>query len=394
MSAENFFQTVRGARAERPIGLIGQWYKTHDYRSITGINKTPQAAQVDTVSIPASPDDSTEYSATVDGVAATFTTDASATQTELGEGLAAAINATAGIRGKLTASYSGGTLTLTGNWPGVSFTTVAAGGTGGGAIGAASTSTSADAADPVDFGLALCRTGQVAGEAVPTVAPATASLFTKQLTTLTFAGGSGAYYSGALLINGTRYLWQADWNSSLDQTCTDIASAINAAAPANVGAVAASVGSSSGEVTLTADVAGAEFDVEANASGAATAAASVAYTTGPSIATSLKRALIGVSVRRMDVENQTVDGDDPAYPGNGGVEVARRGRGVVQRDTSETWTWGDALWVSVASATKGRFYNAAAANRVWIGDDLAVVDRPEHSTTTDGIGVIRLDMGA
>ena len=76
------------------------------------------------------------------------------------------------------------------------------------------------------------------------------------------------------------------------------------------------------------------------------------------------------------------------------MEVAVRGHGIVQRDTTETWAYGDEVYVDLNTSTKGRFYNAAAAGRVWIGSYKAKIQRQEYSTTTDGVGVINLDMGA
>ena len=51
--------------------------------------------------------------------------------------------------------------------------------------------------------------------------------------------------------------------------------------------------------------------------------------------------------------------------------------------------------MSLASATKGRIYNSAGTDRVWIGDRRTIViESGERSSTSDGIGFIRLDMGA
>jgi hypothetical protein len=394
VSNATFFQSVRGARSERPVGFIGEFSRSSDFRSITGVNQDPQAKQITTIAIPASPDSSEEYSVTIDGVESAYTSDGSATQAEVGAGLVEAINAEPGARAKMVASYSAGTLTLTGVWPGVTSTVTAAGGTGGGAIGSPSTSTSAASADVVAFGRCVATDGFVTNEGTPKVFVPTTSKFTAQVVSFTFAGNTGSYYSGFVEINGRKYNWSGVvWDTNLDTTCTAIAAAINAVMPTET-VIAASVGSGGGVVTLTAEVEGAEFDAVALAVGHADAEVTKAFTTGPSRATSLVRAMVGVSVRRLDVENQTVDGDDPAYAANEGVEVCSRGLGLVQRDTSETWAWGDDIYVSLASATKGRFYNVAGTDRVWIGRSKVAIERSEHSTTTDGVGFVRVDMGA
>jgi hypothetical protein len=241
--------------------------------------------------------------------------------------------------------------------------------------------------------------GTVTAEGVRKVFLPKTSNFTPQVISLTFATASGGYFWGTVTMNGKTVPWQAHHNTDLDTTCTGIAAAINTAVdtlgPTGQTVIAASVGSGGGVVTLTAEVEGAEFEANANASGSSSATAAKAYTTGPSISTSLRRAMVGISVRRMDVENQSANSDDPAYPGGRNLEVCTRGAGWVQRSTSETWSPGDELWVSLASDTAGRLYNAAGTDRVWLGTGREiVVERSERSTDSNGIGRIRLDMGA
>lgn len=400
MSRESYFQRASDTREFMPQGFIGEFVRSHDFRSITGINQSPQAAQVTTIAVPASPDSAELYTVTVGGIAAEYTSDASATQAELGAGMEAAFNATPGARSKATASYAGGVLTLTGTWPGVTFTVAVDGGSGGGVLGAPSTTTAADSADPIGFGLVVASDGSVTNEGVPKVFVPTTASFTAQVISFTFAGAASGYYSGSVRINGKSCPWGGVvWDTDLDTTCAAIAAAINAAVdiagPAGQTVIAASVGSAGGIVTLTVEVEGAEFDADAYAVGATAAEATKAYTTGPSTSTSLKRAMQGISVRRLDVENQTTGGDDPAYAANAGVEIATRGSGIVERDTTETWARGNEVYVSLASATKGRLYNAAGTDRVWLGRSRdIVIERGERSTTSDGIGHIRLDMGA
>lgn len=388
MSTANFHQSVRGVRSRRPLGFIGSPYRSGNYRSITGVNQAPQAAQVTTISVHGSPDSSTLYSVTVDGVVASYTTDSSATQAELGAGLVAAINATPGIRSKCVASYAGGTLTLTGVWPGVSFTASVNSADTTNDLGTPSTSTAAASASAVDFGRVLATDGYAADEGVQKVFVPTTSSFSAQVISFTFAGSTASYYHGSVDVNGKRYMWGGVvWTSDLDTTCTAIANAINAVLPAET-VIAASVGSGGGVVTLTAEVEGAEFEADAHAQGHADAEATKVYTTGPSVSTSLRRAFAGLSVRREDVEDVTAYGDDPAYPANGGVESMVYGEMIVQRDTSETWALGDEVYVSLASASAGRIYDTAGTDRVWLPPDLLVIKRSEHSTTSDGIGIV------
>lgn len=395
MSATGFFERASDVRANRPIGFIGQVIGYS--RSRTGNNQRPQAAQVTTISIPASPDNSTPYSVTVDGVAASYTTDASATQAELGAGLVAAIQVQAGIRGRMAPTYSAGTLTLTGTWPGVAHTVSASGGSGGGAIGSATTATSAASASVVYFGRALCTDGYVTNEGTPKVFMPTTALFSAQVKTFTYASvASGDTIVTRVAMNGAEIRVATAYNTSHAQTLIDHAAALetelNAVFGAGYGAVAAR---SSDTITITADVAGAEFTATSDVQGSGGGTVSFANTTGPSIATSVARALIGVSKRRADVENVTADGDDPAYPANGGVEIVTIGEMVVARDTSETWDRNSDTWVSVSTTASlsGRLYDTGSSTRVFIPRDQIRIVAQEPSTHTDGIGQIAVNIG-
>lgn len=394
MSASTFFQGPGDVRDVRPLGFFGQFTRNASFRSITGSAQDPQAKDIWTISIPASPDNSTLYSITIDGISvASFTTDASATQAELSVGLSAAFNGTAGTRAIAISTQVTATITLTGVWPGVAFVPTVNAADTTQDLGSPSNTTTAASADTVAFGRVLATDGFVTDEGNPKVFVPQTSHFTAQVITITFAGNTAAYYHGSIAINGTSYVWGGViWDTNLATTLTAIAVAINAVMPAET---VIADGSGGTTMVLTAEVEGAEFDADAHAQGHADAEATKVLTTGPSLSTSLTRAMVGFSMRRLDVENATVDGDDPVYAANEAVEVVTHaGHGVIQRDTTETWAYSDEVYVSLASATKGRLYNAAGTDRVWIGASRVRILRQEPSTSTDGLGVISLDMGA
>lgn len=391
MSAGNFFQTASETRRISAIGFYGHLFGG-DAQSITGTNQNPQAKQTVTISVPSSVDNSTAYTITSSssGAVATYTTDASATQAELGAGLVAAFNAKASLRAKHVASYSGGTITLTATWPNVSDTFTVNSDDTTNDLGTPTEGTAAAGAGVVEFGRVLISDGTVTDEGIPKVFVPTTSSFSAQVITITITTATGATFTPWIKINGKRYDGDAiAHDTDAATTAEAVKDEFNAIAPSET--VIAT--RSTADVVLTAEVEGAEFEAGIIVAGAAATVAKV-YTTGPSVSTSLQRAMVGISVRRTDVENQTVDGDDPAYAANEGVEVATRGYMVVQRDTTETWTRGDECFVSVASATKGRIYDTAGTNRIWLPSSRLVVDRSEHSGTTDGLGVVRLNMGA
>lgn len=384
--SDSFFERAGDVSADRPPRFIGDVLRAALLRD--GINTGDQAAQVTTVAIPASPDNSTAYAVVINGVSCGYTTDGSATQAELGAGLVAAIEAQGAARGVASPAYAGSTLTLTGVWPGVAFTVTASGGSGGGAIGTPSTSTSAASADGIEFGRLLIRSGT---DGKGNVKVKKAGGLTAQVMTFTIASATGGVFSGEVEVNGKVYQWGSEvHDTDAATTAENIKDAINAAVPANT--VLAT--RSTADVVLTAEVAGCEFEASISATGAAGASATKAYTTGPSIATSLARAAFGISQRRLDVENETVAGADPAFDANAVVPCLRRGAICVQRDTSETVAAGDEVYVSVASGSYGRFYNSAGANRVWISPELLVWDEGEDSSTSFGIATISANFGS
>lgn len=378
MSRAGFYQTARDVRDVMAVGHVGDVHRTGDFQSISAINNDPQAAAVKTITATSAVNDAT-YTVTIDGVAVSYVADGSATLPEISAGLKAAIDAEPGHR--VTVVDDGvDTLTLTGLFPGVDFEVSV------GANLSTATTTAADEADPLYPGRAVVKTSEPAanGGNMGVKHPVAAD-FTAQTKEITITTATGCSFIAILRINGQEYRAAAvDHNTDADTTAGDIVTAFDAVAPANT----VSVANATGVLTFTAEVAGAEFDVEIIPTGAGGDAA-VTAATGPSQATSAKRVLQGATVRRLDTEAATLGGASQ-LPGLGGVEVARRGRMIVARDSGESWTEGDALFISLASATAGRFYNAAGADRVYIGSDLVAVQQ-SHA---DSLGAIRLHVGA
>lgn len=387
MTAAGFHQRAGDVRYSSPVAFIGSLLANEVVRD--GVNSGGQTNDTWTIAIPASPDNSTLYSVTINGSVCSYTTDGSATQAELGAGLVAAINATPAARGAYVPSYAGGTLTLTAVYPGIAGTVAASGGSGGGAIGTPSNSVPAASADTIEFGRALVSLS-VSNGAHQVQKPSSSAL-TAQVQSHTITSATSALFSGTVSINGKVYEWgPVAHNTNSDTTAADIRTAINAAVPAET----VLAGGATNVVTLTAEVEGAEFEADIVVSGSASAASAKAYTTGPSAATSLARSLFGTSVRRLDVENLTETGGDPEYAANAVVECLRRGTIYVQRDTSETISPGDEVYISIASATAGRFYKTAGTDRVWIPPSLAVWAQGEDSATSDGLAVVQINAGS
>ena len=385
MSNFSFHSRLSDPRASLPGGYIGDRSEFSPLdRDVTLINGAGQAAQVTTIAIPASPDNSTAYSVVVDGITASYTSDGSATQAEVGAGLVAAINATPGVRGQMSASYAGGTLTLTGTFAGISHTVTASGGVSGGAIGSPSTSTSAASAATVPFGVAVVSTGVISGsERLTGTAPSTSTL-TAQVQTFAITYASGGSYSLQVSINGQTYTTAPVAATTDDSaTATAIAAAVNAVMPTET--VIAST--STGSLIPTAEVEGAEFDAVAMVSGSASARATKAYTTGPSVSTSLARCFAGVTARVRSVEDGTFGGDDPSYRNGDAMTVHANGL-IRVADRGLTINSGDPVYVSVASATRGYLYNAAGTDRVYLPPAVA---RWHSQISTDSIATVAIN---
>lgn len=395
MSA-SFFQRADEVGQSRPVGFFGSSIGTGKFGS--GNNQRPQAYMVVTSAIPASPDSSTVYSVVIGGVTCSYTTDASATQAELGAGLVAAIQVQPGARAVMAPSYAGGTLTLTAAWPGETIVVSTSGGSGGGAIGAATTATAAASASVIYLGRVICTDGNVTNEGARKVFMPTTALFSAQVTTFTYASvAANDIISTTVEMNGQSTTVVTPYNTSHAQTLTDhtadLEVRLNALFGAGVGCVAAN---STNDITITADVAGAEFYASSTIGGTGGGTVTKADTTGPSIATSVRRSLTGISSWRADVPNVTVGGDDPAYPANGAVQYKRVGEVLVQRDTTETWDRNSDTWVSVSATASlsGRLYDTSSSTRVWLPRDLIRITGQEPSTQSNGVGIVDTNIGA
>ena len=384
--SDSFHQRAGDVRTQRLIGFVGQALIDHTTREITVTNKNPQAAQVTTMDVTGSFSAGTArtFTITVGGTVTTVSYTSVAGDTDLtgvATSIVAQVNATEAVRGFLSASNSGVTITFTGTYPGISFTIAESDSN----LGTPSTTTSAATADTVKFGRAIISTSFDGASRLGGVPVATD--FTAQVITITITTASGGTFTPVIEINGVKYQGDAVAHNTNDATtATDIATEINAIMPANT--VVATT--SSADVILTAEVAGAEFDALLIGAGAAVDAAKV-LTTGPSTATSLARAMAGVSIRDEHIENITRGGDDPAYPANYGVRTLAAGRIVVSN--AQDPSYGDAVYVSTDTATKGQFYNAGGANLVYLPRSVAEWDRNEPSTQAQDTAVLRINTG-
>lgn len=392
------YQSANDASMRARQGRVGSLAVSRPGDRVESIcNSDPQAVQVLTVTVSGATNDKV-YTITGSPESAawsrsvSYTADGTATTAEIAEGLADAWNADAYLRGIGEASWvSGATFTVTGLHYGESFTI-----TESDAQLSVATTTAAGDAATIGFGLAVLDNGVGAmGSRLGRIAKS--AQFSAQVATATITYVAGAIITAKVYeVRGAeRILIGAASETSatdLDTTAAALAGGLNGDLPAN-SVVVASVGGASGEITFTAEIAGLEFEVElfADDSGASVPTTTVAETTGPSKATSLNRALAGISVGTHDQTATTIAGSESVYAANSLMRVASDA--VVWVASSESPTFGDAVYVELdgSSANVGKFYTSSSSTRVALAKAKA---RWSHDgiTSADGIAAVEVSI--
>lgn len=310
----------------------------------------------------------------------TGTTGASSTTAALvAADVLAAWEANADASAAMSISLSTATLTATARAAGVSYTVSSA------TTGHTSWSESTASGEPSNIrpGRCLFRSGSVHGQA--NVGMAAKGQFTAQVQTHTVAGASGDSYTPIVYINGQKYVGDAvEFNTDADTTATDLATEINAIMPAET--VIATT--STADLILTAEVEGAEFDAVIVT--AVSGEVVKVNTTGPSAATSLRRADPAIALYEPGLSEGTLDTGDGGYRAFG--SVPRRFRGRCAAYVSGSPTVGDAVYVGVGSGDEGNLYAALSTDRIYLGS-LRVAGAPDD--TTDGVYILEIghDLG-
>lgn len=326
--------------------------------SFSVANVGAQAAQVGTILVDTAAND-TAYTVSLNGVSISITSDASATKPEIAAALAAAINASPYVRGVVSATSDGvDTVTVTGLWPGVSFTLTDADGN----LTTTAAATAAAAAESVPFGRLVVADGFDADEGNDrTGGLARASRFTAQVASGVVTYAASFLYHVTVTYEGIVYAVDVPANTDAGTTAGLIRTALTTA----LAALPLTVGGATDTFTITADTAGDEFLVGVNGN--------VALTDTRDADTSINLAAIGVAAHRYDEEIAAVAGTSAEYPANVTMQAVRRG--AVWVDSTESPTAADPVYVDLsAGATAGRFYTAAGTDRVklaharWIRD--------------------------
>lgn len=315
-------------------GVAGQLADTSNRDVVSRVNDSPRTAQVSTVTVD-NVVNSTEYSFTANGVEVAYTSDGSATNAEIVAGLKAALEAEPLLSGRILAVATSATvLTLTER----------VAGSGGFAISdsddnlTTATTTAADEADPIGFGLAVI--GDTRGRTCK--APAAAGI-TARSVVITPTAVNSAVYTVNIVHNGVSrgYSYTADGSATAQEIVEGLATAINAGMPAN--SVVATENDAT--LTLTAEVKGEDF----------------AVVLGPNLAQAafagqtLADVFAGVTLLSHAETNES-----EGYPGGATCAVIRKGRVFVE--TEADIASASRVFVRVAgSGTIGAFAGSRTA---------------------------------
>lgn len=310
--------------AARALAYPGQTEGQGDNVSL--VNEDPRATQVATLVVDTAAN-STEYTASIDGVEIAYTSDGSATKPEISAGLKAAIEAEPLINGRVTVADDGvDTLTITARVSGYAFTLATSD-----TNLTATTTTANDLPDAIPFGEAVLLDGT--GKAKR----CTAANMTAMACTLTPTADDSTVY--AVIVNvpqaadGRGYSERVAITSDSDATVQEIVEALQAAIAASGLSQHITASEDDASLTLTVQLAGLGLEVSLE---------------GPwdSITwagESIDDALAGVTCRDLSQAQE-----HGGYAGGSTMTVRRRGRIAVT--TGESCAPGDPVYVRVAGS--------------------------------------------
>lgn len=353
-------QPPGAVREKMRQGVVGALVYSGDVVTRTGLNSDPQAQQVTTITVDTANNNQTyEVTFTNDAgesVTAEYTSDGSATKTEIRDGLEAALLAEDLVYGSVTlADNSTDKLDLTARYPGVGFTLSALD-----SDLSQSTSTSNDAADPIGFGLAVVRKGQSALGDVLVGLPKKSG-FTAQASTITVTFAASAKYT--ITVRDAAGGWERTIVVDADTNDNTTASQIESRLDQALAGLQVTASVATNVVTLTASLAGFEFEVSTSVD-TASAAATVALGTVDRT-TSFLRSFYGVTERSLAESAASIGATSTSYAANAGVRAVQRG--CLWVESSQSPSHGADLYVSLANdSTAGRFYTDSGSDRILV----------------------------
>lgn len=351
-------------------GLKGTFVYSDDRRNHQrdAVNIKPELVDIWTTTVSGATDSKT-YTLTLtesDGetTSVSFTAGVGTTIALICIGLAAAWNATPEARRYAVATSTATTVVFTGLLPGQTFTVSDS----DAQLSEVHTQTGASA-EVVYFGRMVFTDGYTSGSNVKGF-NAKSTYFTAQVATFDYTydqdellwircvnKATGATIAEAQHIQAT----------SKDASTTAIAAILNAMAPTTTVAFtnAGGAGGANYELVCTAELAGLEFEITYGSDDATNAATmSVTATTGPTEATSILRAALGITLWDTSEIPDSLTATEGYYPANSIMQVADSG--FVWVDNSDSVGLGDTVYVEMdgTGSNYGKLYNSSSATRL------------------------------
>lgn len=334
------------------VGLAGQEATLSGVRQAdTMTNDRPRTAQRDTVEVTTVTNSAT-YTITIDSIPVMYTADSSATNTEIRDGLIAAINGEPLLAGRVLASVKDtDELYIDARLAGVGFvTTVDA------KLTLANTTANADSAS-VLFGAGVFRTGEQAGctadSALFTAATATVATLTPTVT------NSAIYSLGITNLetgNTITVSYTADGSATAQEIVEGLATAVNAVMPANT--VIAT--ENDAVLTLTAEElsAGGYYRFAVVHSGNQT----LSYTAGTYTSEEAQAEAMFAGVALRTATEAPLSDGTLGYPGGSPMSVLSTGD--VWVSTVDTVTVTGDVYLGVTGSARGKWRGSAATGYV------------------------------
>lgn len=389
-------QRAVDTRSRSREGRVGGAYRISPTDEIrTGLNQNPQAVQIVTVTVTDQGDDD-DVIITIEGVDVEYNTGTGKSLATFGAELADAINANATAYGVCSASFDTATLTLTGHWPGRTFT-VSIANDPDSVLSAVTTTQSAAEAEAVPFGRCVITQDFDTTEDCELVALSKSSLLTAQVITVAF----GAFVSGQVnhlavyeVRGGERQQIAAVSEAAAtdrDTTIDALVALLTTALSGTKVSVAADNATATA-IVFAATVAGYEFDVDvlAGHEGATLQSLTRTYTTGPDERTSIHKALRGVSIHSDADPSPTIGSGDGEYAGNAGVAYCKKGERWVE--SAQTISSDAPCFVELGvTADNGQLFTTTSATRVQL-EHKAIHFIRDGRVAGDSLAAVRINL--
>ncbi len=327
----------------------------------TGINSTPQAVNVQTITVAGSPTSSHEFIVTINGIDCSYTSDASATSAEVVAGLVAAINNEPGVRATVRAVATSSTVvTVTGITPGVTFTMSDADSDLTCAV-----STAAESADAIEFGRLVCSAASLDSTLhLPSVFKPLSTYLTAQVDSWAITYDAGITITVQVVVDDVPYaVTSAVMATDIDTVIDALVVLVNGTVmglPAN-SVIATANAASATALVLTSEVPGKAFTSSITFSTGADTAAAALTRTAPGTS-DVSKSMRGITTMHGDTQATTIGGGTTSYAANEGVNFCTNG--CVWVASTEAVTPDSDVYVETSGASAGLFYTTTSATRI------------------------------